>query len=168
MRALLLIICTFYGFFSTIPVAFSEDEYTEVDDYKYTYVIEVFTDKYFTPPVIPGFDIRIYDLSEMTALNRPIVKALPDQMTHEFVKKNIHEISKDFSTSAELKHHVANIVKANKPYELMIRYRVLKIPAIVFEGAAVVYGTLDVERALNDFYQAITPESREIYRRGLK
>ncbi len=124
------------------------------------YTIEVFMDGDLTPPDLPGFRVRVYDLSELAHLSEPVVLTPDDPKTA--TPQSLEALGRAYAASDAFRHRQGRIQIAAKAYEKLMRYGVTRIPAIVFdEGDSVVYGTTDIALALQDYYAALSPEYRQ-------
>jgi len=109
-------------------------------------VVEVFSDN---PPVmvpqINGVNIYVYNLSTLDALNKN-----PPTFFGESVEQ-AQRLAQSWIDSPEIDAYEEKVRQAAVPLERMTQLQLSKVPAVVFDGEFVVYGTDDVTKAWGDF-----------------
>jgi integrating conjugative element protein (TIGR03757 family) len=119
----------------------------------YVQKIEVFADGAVTVPRYDGVVVIAYDLNEITEMNKAITfkgKSLEES----------HLMMKQWFESPAYQHFQQQQKIVLEPMNLMAKYGVAKIPAIVFnEGHFAVYGTTDVQKAIRDIEQLMADEA---------
>ena len=108
--------------------------------------VEIFADGEVLPPTIANMEIIAYDLNEITYMrqNAPTFK----RGSLEASKNAAYEWlnSKDFQSYKQ------QVMRVQYPLMLISKYKLSKIPAIVFDkGNYVIYGTTDIELALREW-----------------
>ena len=97
-------------------------------------------------------DFQLYRMDGIQSIEAKLSASLPadPQGAKSLAMQRIQRL--DASTSAEMKSAAVGLAKA-------MQYGIDRIPAIVFDGQAVVYGVTDVQTAL-DYYRAWKSEER--------
>ena len=106
--------------------------------------IEVFTHHPSKVKQISGHQVRTHDLSAPDKVKGPRFSANATQAEKE---------AKAWLHSAAGQRHIQELRDAHKGHTQAIKYQLKKVPAVVFEGGKyVVYGTIDVRQALQDYH----------------
>ena len=111
--------------------------------------IEVFADGMVDVPKLNGVQIIAYDLNEITEINRPVrFNGASREQSMLMLKQWL--ASPDYQAYSKQRKIVI------MPLNLMAKYGVSKVPAIVFNsGEFAVYGTTDVIKSINDVQNLI-------------
>lgn len=112
--------------------------------------IEVFSDGMVQVPRLSGVEIIVYDLNEITEINKP-VHFDGGSLDRSKAMLNQWLASEDYKLYLKQRRYVM------QPLVLMSKYGVSKIPAIVFNsGEFAVYGTTDVNMSIKDIQHLMT------------
>lgn len=107
--------------------------------------IEVFTHYADRVAKVPGYSIQVHDLSAPKKIATPKFSANETVARREAVA---------WLKSQAGQQHIQNVRQAHSGHTKAMKYQLKKIPAVVFNnGTHVVYGTTDVRKALQDYYQ---------------
>ena len=115
--------------------------------------VEVFLDGNVNPVQLPGIEVVVYDLDEVTRFKN---------QAKTFRGEDAEAQARRFIESPAFDAYQNELKRVYTPIMKMVEYQLMKVPAVVFEeGRYVVYGTTDVRQALQDYRNFLATESYE-------
>jgi integrating conjugative element protein (TIGR03757 family) len=108
--------------------------------------IDIFVDQPQSFISVPGVSITVHDLSAPERLSQRYLPELPPDPAQ--AKK----MAMAFFASSKGKEYQHQLKDAVEHQTYLMRYNIQKIPAMVFDGKAVIYGSTDIQRGL-EIYQ---------------
>ncbi len=119
--------------------------------------LEVFSDDAVAREEFPGVQVNYFRLSDPERVKEQYLPALPPDLAKATAIMNTFLASESGRVFRE------KISEAYQGHELMVKYQLEKVPAIVFDkGRYVIYGTTDVRQALIIYRERM--QSRECNR----
>lgn len=111
--------------------------------------VEVFANMATLVPVpsAPAYQLQVYRLDAMTLIEEQLSQGLPavEAQALSVLQRMESEIRRKYQ---------AQIINASNGMTLAIHYRLDRLPAVVIDRKAVIYGVPDVERALAIYQQS--------------
>jgi integrating conjugative element protein (TIGR03757 family) len=98
-------------------------------------------------PSAPAYQLQVYRLDAMTLIEEQLSQGLPavEAQALAVLQRMESEIRRKYQ---------AQIINASNGMTLAIHYRLDRLPAVVIDRKAVIYGVPDVERALAIYQQS--------------
>lgn len=108
--------------------------------------VDIFVDQPQSFISIPGVSINVHDLSAPERLSQRYLPELPPDPAQ--AKK----MAMAFFASSKGREYQHQLKEVAEHQTHLMRFNIQKIPAMVFDGKAVIYGSTDIQRGL-EIYQ---------------